>query len=81
MDRDARRVLTEEARTRLFAARHAGGLCAGCGRALAADEPVWWARFALRGAYGWISYQSGPVGRECASPAFLQETAGQEPER
>ena len=81
MSDDARRALTEEERARLFAARARGGLCAGCGRALADDEPVWWVRLALRGMYGWISYHRGPVGRECAPPEALRATDGRAPAR
>lgn len=75
----ARRALTEEERARMLEARYSGGLCAGCGRALADDELVWRAPFALPGAYGSISHQWGPAGRECAAPEVLRETEGREP--
>jgi len=71
----------ERRRALLHAARRDGGLCAGCGRALADGEPVWWARLALRGAYGWISHRWGPAGRECAPPETLRATDGREPAR
>ena len=70
----------ERRRARLHAARSRGGTCAGCGRALAAGEPVWWARFALRGAYGSVSHQGAPVGREWAPGEFLRETGAAGPE-
>ena len=79
---DERRVRAddedERRRARIHAARHDGGLCAGCGRALAADEPVWWESFtaADRGARARLW---APVGRECASPELLRATAGKEP--
>ena len=71
----------ERRRALIHVARRDGGLCAGCGRALADDEPVWWARFALCGAYGWVSHRWAPVGRECARPEALRATADQEPAR
>jgi hypothetical protein len=71
----------ERRRALIHVARRDGRLCAGCGRALADDEPVWWARFALWGAYGWVSHRWAPVGRECARPEALRATADQEPAR
>ena len=68
-------------RALLYAARRDGGICAGCGRALADAEPVWWAPFMVRGPYGRLSRRWGPVGRECAPPELLLETeaAGPKP--
>ncbi len=70
----AQRPLTEDERARIHAARSAGGLCAGCGRALAAGEPVWIELVVVNpaGAIRWLA----PLGRECASPVFLRETEG-----
>ncbi len=78
MTDDARRALTEEERARLQAARHLGGACGRCGRALAADEPVWIEPVPVdpAGAIRWLA----PLGGECASRAFLRETAGKAPE-
>lgn len=64
----------ERRRAMIHAARRFGELCAGCGRTLADDEPVWWASFALRGVYGRLSHRRGPVGRECAPTELLRET-------
>ena len=71
----------ERRRARLNAARSRGGLCAGCGRALADGEPVWWASSLLSGAYGRLSRRWGPVGKECAPPDVVRETEGTAPER
>ena len=78
MSDGVRRVLTEEERARVHAAKARGETCAGCGRALAPDEPVWWESFAAadRGARARLW---APVGRECASPELLRETMGTEP--
>ena len=79
MTDDARRPLTEEERARLHAVRAQGGICALCGRTLAADEPVWVVRV---DAYGdGRAYWRAPVGRECAPPGLLSETEGLVPER
>ena len=89
MGGDARRVATAEQRERFNAARTAGGLCAACGRSLGDDEPVYieqmmvdlnslaapggrWSRNVVR--------RDAPLGRECASPAFVARTAGRTPE-
>ena len=77
MTDDARRVLTEEEKAVAQAARARGGMCALCGRALGADEPVWIERVDAYGGGG--AYWRGPVGRECASPAFVSETEGTMP--
>ena len=70
----------ERLRARLHAARMSGGLCAGCGRVLGPDEPVWWAPFALIGAYGRPSRRWGPVGKECAPPDLVREMEAEGPE-
>jgi hypothetical protein len=75
MSDDLRRLTTEEQREQIHGARRRGGVCAACGRALSADEPVYIERFAVRG-----SWMTAPVGVECASPELLQQVAGQEPE-
>ena len=81
-------VTTEEQRERLHAARNGGGICAACGRALDDQETVYIERFTVdtrkfvaRRGTGRGSQASAPVGIECASPDFLLQTAGQEPER
>jgi hypothetical protein len=60
------------------AARVGGGLCAACGRDLAEGEPVWLERIPVPGNPKALLRVT--VGRECASPAFLARTEGQEPE-
>ena len=77
MTDDARRALTNEARDRVQEARRRGGMCGLCGRALAADEPVWIERLPVYGAGSprWWA----PLGGECASPAFRAEVAGTAP--
>ena len=72
MTDDARRPRTEEERARIHAARRDGDMCAGCGRVLVEGEPVWWVPFVLRGVYGRASSRRAPVGRECASPEFVE---------
>ena len=79
MTDDVRRVLSEEERTRIQAARVRGGTCAGCGRTLVPDEPVWVVPFDVYG--DGRAYWRAPVGAECAPPAFRAETDGMEPER
>jgi hypothetical protein len=82
------RVTTEEDRERLHAARRTGRLCAACGRTLGDGETAYLERFlvgarALSGSQV-VTYASdvyAPVGAECASSAFLEQTAGTEPER
>ena len=81
MTDDARRALSEDERTLIQAARARGDVCAGCGRALAVGEPVWWAAFAVSGAYGRRSRQWAPVGRECAPPELVREAEAKGPER
>ena len=76
----------ERRRALIYAARARGELCAGCGRALAADEPVWIERFvtgmmAAGRRRPSPSRTQAPVGAECASAAFRAATEGTEPER
>ena len=72
----------DERNAAIFEAKKEGGICAACGRVLAADEPVWRERLVSRAA--WSSY-FGPahrwalVGRECATPEILEANEGQEP--
>jgi hypothetical protein len=83
------RVTTDEQRQRLYTANVHGGLCFGCGRALAPGEPVYIERvdverkpLAAPGAR-WTqraSRRDAPLGAECASAAFLAETQGHPPE-
>ena len=82
------RQVTPEAREWVERAKAQGGLCAGCGRALGADEPVYMAR-------AWIGMKlfgnpssldsrivvDAPFGVECISPGFRAGTEGAEPER
>ena len=75
------RVLSEAERARALEARRRGGLCAGCGRRLAPDEPVWLAWFAVGVPYGGQTRWWMPVGAECASAAFRAATDGAAPER
>ena len=80
MTDDARRVLTEEGRAWIMAARREGGTCAACGRALTGEETVWVERIDVVSGRS-VSHYRASLGRECASPAFLSETEGKEPER
>lgn len=75
------RVLADEARARALAARRSGGVCAACGRTLAAGEPVWVEWFAVDVAYGGQTRWWMPVGAECTSAAFRAITKGTEPDR
>ena len=74
----ARRVLTDEGRARIQDARTRGEVCALCGRELAADEAIWIERVAVNptGSIRWLA----PLGRECATSAFVRETEGKDPE-
>jgi len=82
MNNDApRRLATDEQRDRLFTARHRGGLCAACGRALAEAEPVFMERFVFRQVGPSTLRIQAPVCRACASPDTLDRMAGREPER
>jgi hypothetical protein len=87
-DEGYRRVVTEEQRDRMYAARRQGGMCAWCGKALGADETLYIERFLIgnRRLYGsdtvvHATDAYAPVGAECASPELLERTAGTEPER
>jgi hypothetical protein len=81
MSGDVRRLATDEQRDRLFKARHRGGLCAGCGRALAESEPVYLERFVFRQVGPSRLTIQAPVCRDCASPDTLARMVGREPER
>ena len=70
------RIETEEDRERLFSARRRGEICGACARPLGPEETVYLERFRTGS-----SALAGPVGRECASRAMLERTAGTEPER
>lgn len=85
-----RRLTTDEERARFAVATMQGGICVGCGRELGADDTVYVEQVAVDlkpltapGA-GWSRktvYRDAPLGRECASPAFLARMAGRESER
>jgi hypothetical protein len=69
------RLTTEAERARFFKARWAARLCAMCGRDIGEHETIYVETIAL----GRVPRQ-GPVGIECASEEFLQQTWGQEPD-
>ena len=68
----------ERRRVVVLAAKRRGDVCAGCGRGLAADEPVWIVRVDVRGALR--APWSAPVGRECVPPELVRATEGRAPE-
>jgi len=73
---------SDEAWERILDAKLYGGMCAACGRALDAGEPVWHQRLDMRlrwGASFEETYRRAFVGRECAAPELLRETEGREP--
>jgi hypothetical protein len=72
----ARYLETEEQRERFHEARRSGGLCAACGRPFDDGEPVYIEVFT-----GYDRPVKGPVGTECASEEFLDNTRGRDPER
>jgi hypothetical protein len=85
---DEPRQLTSEARERVNMAKAQGGLCAGCGRELGADEPVYVARvwigmklFGNPTSLAARIFADAPFGVECISPGFRAEAEGVEPER
>ena len=86
MSDDVRRITTEEQLEQFHLARRRGGQCIACGRALANGEAVYIERFDIeRFDIGLLTGRgasaTAPVGAECASRGFLEEMAGQEPER
>ncbi len=81
MTDDARRVLAEEGRARIHAARRYGGSCALCGRPLAQGETIWMERAAIYGEGAGVVHWRVPVGGECTSPELGRETERSEPER
>ena len=85
---DEPRQLTAEARERVDTAKAQGGLCAGCGRDLGVDEPVYMAQvwigmklFGNPDSLASRTFVDAPFGVECISPVFRVETEGVEPER
>jgi hypothetical protein len=78
---DVRRVTTEAQRERFHLARRRGGQCVACGRALSADETVYIERFEVGPVAGRGTTALAAVGVECASPGFVDEMQGREPER
>ena len=89
MSDGARHLTTDEDRARFTRATIYGGLCTGCGRTLSDDEAVYIEPIAvdrkpLTGlGTGWSTKtvkRVAPLGWECASPAFLAQMAGREPE-
>jgi len=89
MGADRLRITTDEQRHWLSIARARGGLCAGCGRALAPGEPVYIERLeverkplAAPGAH-WgqrAVYRDVPLGVECASARNVAEAQARPPE-
>ena len=82
MHDDSRPMTHDERDAAICAAKKEGGMCAACGRALSADEPVWRRRMASR--LGWGSHfrptsRRALVGRECAAPETLEASEGREP--
>ena len=75
-----RRLVTEEQRERLYAARYRGGLCALCGRALDEGEPIYWEHFVVGRVGGITQHPQVPVGAECASRWLLEENADERPD-
>lgn len=59
-------------------ARRQGGFCGGCGRVLDGDENVWLERLPVPDNQA--SQLRVPVGRECASATFLEQTKDSLPE-
>jgi hypothetical protein len=78
---DVRRITTEAQRERFYLARKQGGQCVACSRALGADETVYVERFEAGPLTGRGTSATAPVGTECASRGFLDETKGQQSER
>jgi hypothetical protein len=81
MNDEARRIITEAQRERFHHARRRGGQCVACGRALSADETVYIEQFDVGSLTGRVVRASAAVGVECASPGFVDEMRGREPER
>ena len=85
---ERRRIVTQEQSERLHAARKTGGMCAACGRTLGVGETVYQEQFLIgakrlhgRDVLVYASIAAGPVGSECASAEFLEQTVETEPER
>ncbi len=81
MSDDEPRLLTEEERACIHAARARGGLCALCGRELVEGETIWMERLAVRDEHGGRAIWQVPVGAECIAPETLRDTCRTEPER
>ena len=82
MTNDAQRPLTEEERALGHAATRQGGICGACGRALAADEPIWRVdRVAWIRTGGECVWWIVPVGAECVPVEVRWGSDGYEPER
>ena len=88
MNDDTPRVTTDEERDWLLRSRRYGEVCGACRRTLDANETVYWERFVVNiepttggRTSSYRTTLEAPVGRECASPGFLQETAGRRPGR
>jgi len=82
MSDERRRPTEEEPDAIIIEAQREGGICAACGRVLAADEPVWRERLASRrgwSAYFQPAYRRALVGRECAARETLEASEGREP--
>ena len=81
MTDDAHRPLTEQERALGHAATRQGGICGACGRALAADEPIWRvSRVAWLRTGGERVWWVVPVGAECVSAEVRRESDQREPE-
>jgi hypothetical protein len=81
MSNDPRRLTTQDEREQLYAARYRGGICSACGRTLDEGEPVYWEQVNVGTVGGYTNRPQAPVGSECISPAFLEETEDRESER
>lgn len=80
MSDDVRRITTEAQREQFHLARRQGGRCVACDRVLSPGETVYIERFEIGSLAGRGVSATAPVGVECASPGFVEETMGQEPE-
>ncbi len=81
MSDDLRRLTTEEQREQFHMARRRGGRCVACDRALDPNETVYIEQFEIGPESGLGVVARAAVGVECASPEFVEEMEGQEPER
>ena len=82
MTSDAPGLPTEEERACMHMAARTGGVCGGCGRALAADETIWRVSRVARVHRGGTSVSwVVPVAIECVPAEVRGENVEQEPER